>query len=79
MEQGTRLMREGKDDAAYDLLCVAERDFDKAVKMIQGWREENTDEGYSYIDERIADINIKLRAVREYKFQIEMRRARGGK
>jgi hypothetical protein len=77
--QGDKLMREGKDDAAYDLLCVAEKDFDRAVKLIQGWREQNTDEGYSYIDERIADINIKLRAVREYKFQIEMRRARGGR
>ena len=78
MAQGRRLMDAGKDAEAYDLLTVARGKFENAAQMMMDWREKNQDSGYAYIDERVADINIKLRAVREYLFQIEMRRARNG-
>ena len=51
----------------------------QAVNLMQSWRSKNPDPGYSWVDERVADINIKARALRDYKFQIEMRRSRNKK
>jgi hypothetical protein len=79
MHQGRKLMDEGKDDEAYHLLTISRDKLENATKLMMDWREKNQDKGYSYIDEYVADMNIKLRAVREYLFQIEMRRARNGR
>jgi hypothetical protein len=66
--------QEGKDVQAYDLFCVAEKDFEQARKMLQEWREKNPDPGYFRLDGYIADINIKLREARDSKFRFEMRK-----
>jgi len=71
--QARDLAQAGKDTEAYNLFSMAETDFVKARDLLQGWRDKNPAPEYSYLDERIADINIKLREARESKFRIEMR------
>jgi len=70
------MANKGKDNEYYSVLQQCEGNYNRAIELMQGWRDRNKGKGYWYVDRRIQDANIKLREIREQKFKIEMRRGR---
>jgi len=73
--------RQGKEKESHGLFVECEQDYNRAGELMQKWREAHPGKGFWFVDEKLTDVNMKLREVREKKFMIEQRRpdlAKGG-
>ena len=69
-DEANRLYEAGKRAEALKEYRACEEEFDKALKLIEKWRQENPGD-YAQVDMTARDIRIKLRNARERMIMLE--------